>query len=59
MSGEQMKLTYFNLLGRAEVIRYLFKLAGKEFIDHRTGGDAWKELKPSEWEEKVIGLFDS
>lgn len=57
MSDKQMKLTYFNVRGRAESIRFLFKLAGREFTDHRTGGDDWKALKPSKCEDKAVGLF--
>ena len=45
MAGE-MKLSYFNFRGRAEIIRYLFNLAGKEFIDSRIQGEEWQKFKP-------------
>ena len=53
MSGE-IKLTYFNGRGRAEIIRYLFKLAGKDFIDSRIQGEKWQKLKPCEWQSHVL-----
>ena len=41
------KLTYFNVRGRAEVTRYMFKLNDVEFEDVRLEG-TWAEFKPSE-----------
>ena len=43
------KLFYLNFRGRAEVIRYMFKLKDVEFEDIRMEPDSetWQELKPS------------
>ncbi|XP_072016298.1 hematopoietic prostaglandin D synthase-like [Amphiura filiformis] len=41
------KLTYFNARGRAEVVRYVFALAGAEYEDHRIEGADWPTLKPT------------
>ena len=41
------KLTYFNVRGRAETARMLFKLAGQEFEDNRVEGETWQAMKPS------------
>jgi len=43
----EMKLTYFSGRGRAEVTRYLFKIAGRDFIDKRITGEQWPEFKKS------------
>ncbi|XP_067933706.1 glutathione S-transferase 1-like isoform X3 [Watersipora subatra] len=43
----QMKLTYFDIKGRAEVVRLLFKLAGRDFIDCRLTMEEWAAFKPS------------
>lgn len=56
-----MKLTYFNVRGRGEATRLMFKLAGKDFIDHRTGGEDWQKLKPSKFlvdRQLLNALFD-
>ena len=37
----QYKLTYFNMRGKAEVIRLLFAVAGVEYEDARIERDAW------------------
>ena len=41
------QLIYFNTEGRAEVIRYIFALAGVKYEDKRVElGEEWAELKP-------------
>lgn len=42
-------LLYFDGRGRAEVIRYTFKVAGKEFEDKRFSFEEWPEQKPSKF----------
>ena len=43
------KLTYFNIRGRGEVTRYLFKMKDVEFEDNRVdfAEGTWPELKQS------------
>nr|XP_048703085.1 hematopoietic prostaglandin D synthase isoform X2 [Caretta caretta] len=41
------KLTYFNLRGRAEIIRYLFAFSGIKYEDHRIEQADWPKIKPS------------
>ena len=41
------KLTYFDVRGRGELIRYVLHAAGRDFEDVRVNGEQWKELKPS------------
>jgi len=41
------KLVYFDLRGRAEVIRLLFAAAGVPYEDYRVERSRWSELKPS------------
>ncbi|XP_022092782.1 hematopoietic prostaglandin D synthase-like [Acanthaster planci] len=41
------KLVYFNGRGRAESIRYIFKLAGVKFEDQRFEMNEWPALKPT------------
>ena len=48
MSG-QIKLTYFDARGRAELARLLLKLAGKDFEDNRVDGEGWQKFKPSKF----------
>ena len=43
----KIKLTYFNLRGRAEVARLILAQAGAEYEDNRIEREAWPALKPS------------
>ncbi|GAB9468304.1 Hematopoietic prostaglandin d synthase [Globisporangium polare] len=43
----QLKLTYFDFDGRAELVRLLFVYGGVAFEDHRVSGAEFKALKPS------------
>jgi len=43
----QYKLTYFNMMGRAEPVRLIFAQAGQEYEDNRVTGDAWAAFKPT------------
>jgi glutathione S-transferase len=38
----QYKLYYFNVKGRAEIIRYVFAAAGQQYEDVRFDGDEWR-----------------
>ena len=40
------KLTYFNVKGRAEVIRLIFAVAGVEYEDIRLSREEWAAMKP-------------
>mmetsp|Transcript_20739 Transcript_20739/g.23096 ORF Transcript_20739/g.23096 Transcript_20739/m.23096 type:complete len:209 (-) Transcript_20739:38-664(-) len=43
-----MKLTYFQVYGKAEAIRILFDHAKVDYEDNRVTGDVWKEFKASD-----------
>ena len=46
MGGSQSyQLTYFNAKGRAEVIRWLFAIAGQPYEDKRIEMDKWPAIK--------------
>lgn len=47
MAESKDKLVYFNLRARAEATRMLYKVAEKEFVDHRFGSsDEFQNMKP-------------
>ncbi|XP_035882240.1 hematopoietic prostaglandin D synthase isoform X1 [Phyllostomus discolor] len=41
------KLTYFNMRGRAEIIRYIFAYLDIKYDDHRIEYADWPEVKPT------------
>ncbi|CAK4731500.1 unnamed protein product, partial [Aphanomyces euteiches] len=47
MSFPSMKLTYFDLPGRAETIRLALAIGGVPFQDDRVPRAAWPALKPT------------
>lgn len=46
--GAEYKLTYFNMMGRAEPTRLIFAAAGVAYDDHRIEKHEWPALKESE-----------
>ena len=46
-SATGYKLTYFDLRGRGETARMLFKLGNRPFEDNRVAKEDWPQLKPS------------
>ena len=47
MATDTYKLTYFNLTGLGETIRFLLAYGGIDFQDIRVEDDQWDALKPS------------
>ena len=43
---KNVKLTYFNGRGRAEVARLILSIVGEMFEDHRVEFSDWEALKP-------------
>ena len=41
------KLLYFNMRGRAEIIRYIFAYLDIKYEDHRIEQADWPKIKPS------------
>jgi hypothetical protein len=41
------KLTYFNIRGRGEFLRYMFAYAGQTYTDDRVEQQDWPKLKPT------------
>lgn len=44
------KLYYFNVRGRAEIIRLVFQAAGVSYEDIRVSFDEWKSAKAGKFE---------
>jgi len=53
----QYKLTYFNIRGRAEIIRLIFAVADEKYEDVRIEKDKWPALKSSEQRLLKIEFF--
>lgn len=51
------KLTYFNMTGRAEQIRFLLAYLNMDFEDHRLEANKWMSIKPSEFLEHLYGIY--
>ena len=49
MSGNKIKLTYFDSRGRAEVSRMILAQANVNFEDARVTGEEWQKLKPCKY----------
>lgn len=45
--AKSIKVIYFDLTGRAEILRLILHAAGREFEDVRLARDKWPEFKPS------------
>lgn len=43
------KISYFNLMGRAELARIMLSAVDKEFEDDRFEKEEWPERKPSKY----------
>ncbi|CAL1547973.1 unnamed protein product [Lymnaea stagnalis] len=44
--SKSIKVIYFDLTGRAEILRLILSAAGREFEDVRLARDKWPEFKP-------------
>ena len=51
-----VKLYYFDVMGRGEMIRLVFTAAGKQFEDIRISDDEWPNYKGSKSESIVFYL---
>lgn len=49
-----IKLTYFNLRGRAEPARLIMAQAGVDYQDNRITSEEWAALKPSNFQQAAI-----
>jgi len=47
MSNSDLKLYYFNLQARGEIIRLILAAAGRSYEDFRFTGEQWPEYKPN------------
>lgn len=50
----EYKLIYFNLMGRAELTRWLFAYGGIPYTDERIEREEWPEKKKSEFCEILL-----
>lgn len=50
------KLLYFNMRGRAEIIRYIFAYLDIKYEDHRIEQADWPKIKPSKC-HKLFGFM--
>lgn len=45
---ETYKMTYFDIRGRGEFLRFMFSYAGRPFVDDRVKAEDWPALKPKQ-----------
>ena len=59
-TNSKYTLYYFNIRGRAEIIRLVFAEAGRPYEDKRLTQEEWGQFKPSEsvGVENVIYISD-
>lgn len=50
------KLTYLNLKGRAELLRFILTQAGVDFTDNRIEPEKWAEQMPGKYKEVIKRL---
>ena len=53
----KIKLTYFNVRGRAEIARLILAQAGVEYEDHRIPREDWPKIKPSKYLSLIFKVF--
>ena len=51
------KLTYFNVMGRAEPARFIFAQAGQEYEDNRVSAEEFGKMKPDLWPGSLPVLY--
>lgn len=54
MAPTNIKLYYFNIRGRAEVLRWVLAQAGAQFEDMRLQGESWQAMKSSRLSANLI-----
>lgn len=55
---ETYKLTYFDGMGRGEVARLIFALAGQKYVDKRITFEEWSKCKASMFYKSLNICFD-